>query len=248
MKTATISLILALSSQMLPAATGYFVHNLVADNKSTATADFYDARLVNPWGNVTSATSPFWVCDFGVSTIYTVSATNATPMGTPNATTQPTVPGAGGAKGSCTGIVANTAPATTPPTFPVTATGKAPAAASFIFVSEDGVLSAWANGADPTQALVQMDNSSSAAYKGLALVTTPTVQLYAANFKSGNIDVFDGQFKPVTLAGRFVRRSESARRLRAVQHLEYRRQALRGLRQAGFQQEVRRWQGRATAM
>jgi uncharacterized protein (TIGR03118 family) len=204
MKTATISLLLALSSQ-LPAATGYFVHNLVADSKSTATADFYDARLVNPWGNVTSATSPFWVCDFGVSTIYTVSATNATPMGTPNATTQPTVPGAGGTKGSCTGIVANTAPATTPPTFPVTATGKAPVAASFIFVSEDGVLSAWANGADPTQALVQMDNSSTAAYKGLALVTTPAVQLYAANFKSGNIDVFDAQFKPVTLpAGSFV--------------------------------------------
>ena len=101
--------------------------------------------------------------------------------------------------------MANVAPATTPPTFPVTASGKAPVAASFIFVSEDGVLSAWANGADPTQALVEMDNSSTAAYKGLALVVTPTVQLYAANFKSGAIDVFDAQFKPVTLAaGSFV--------------------------------------------
>jgi hypothetical protein len=103
-------------------------------------------------------------------------------------------------KGPCTGIVANTAPATTPPTFPVTATGKAPAAAGFIFVTEDGVLSAWASGADATQAFVQMDNSANAVYKGLALVTTPVVQLYAANFKSGGIDVFDAQFKPVTLA------------------------------------------------
>jgi uncharacterized protein (TIGR03118 family) len=200
-----ICLFLYLSSQMLPAATGYLVHNLVADDKSTATADFYDPRLINPWGNVASATSPFWVCDLGLSTIYTVSATNATPMGTPNATTQPTIPGVGGSKGSCTGIVANVAPATTPPTFPVTAPGKAPAAASFIFVTEDGVLSAWSGGADATQAFTQMDNSGSAVYKGLALIVTPAVQLYAANFKSGGIDVFDAQFKPVTMpAGSFV--------------------------------------------
>jgi uncharacterized protein (TIGR03118 family) len=190
---------------MLPAATGYLVHNLVADSKSTATADFYDPRLIDPWGNVASATSPFWVCDLGLSTIYTVSATNATPMGTPNATTHPTVPGTGSSKGSCTGIVANIAPATTPPTFAVTAAGKAPAAASFIFVTEDGVLSAWANGADATQALTQMDNSSAAVYKGLALVVAPTVQLFAANFKSGSIDVFDAQFKLVTMpAGSFA--------------------------------------------
>src|SRR5262249_35296611 len=102
--------------------------------------------------------------------------------------------------GPCTGIVANTAPATTPPTFPVTAPGKTPVAASFIFVTEDGVLSAWAGGADATQAFVQADNSKTAVYKGLALLTTPAVQLYAANFKSGGVDVFDAQFKPVTLA------------------------------------------------
>jgi uncharacterized protein (TIGR03118 family) len=205
MRKAAVCLFLTLSLRALPAATGYLVHNLVADDKTTATADFYDPRLVNPWGNVASATSPFWVCDLGLSTIYTVNATNATPMGTPNATTQPTVPGAGGSKGSCTGIVANVAPATTPPTFPVTAPGKTPVAANFIFVTEDGVLSAWAGGADATQAFIQADNSSSAAYKGLALVVSPMVQLYAANFKSGGIDVFDAQFKPVTMpAGAFV--------------------------------------------
>jgi uncharacterized protein (TIGR03118 family) len=205
MKNASICLFLTLSPQMLPAATGYLVHNLVADDKATATADFYDPRLINPWGNVASATGPFWVCDLGLSTIYTVSPTNATPMGTPNATTQPKVPGAGGTKGSCTGIVSNIVPATTPPTFAVTAPGKAAAAASFIFVTEDGVLSAWANGADATQALTLVDNSSTAVYKGLALVVSPAVQLFAANFKSGNIDVFDAQFKPVTMpAGSFA--------------------------------------------
>jgi uncharacterized protein (TIGR03118 family) len=96
--------------------------------------------------------------------------------------------------------VANIAPATTPPTFPVTAPGKAAVAAGFIFVTADGVLSAWAGGADATQAFVEMDNSSTAGYTGLAPVTTPVVQLYAANFRAGTIDVFDAQFKAVTLA------------------------------------------------
>jgi len=209
MTKAAVCLFLTLSPHLLPAATGYLVHNLVADDQSTATADFYDPRLINPWGNVASATSPFWVCDLGLSTIYTVNDTNTTPLGTPNKTVQPTIPAAGGAKGgSCTGIVANIVPAATapaPPNFPVTAPGKAPVQASFIFVSEDGVLSAWAGGADATQAFVEVDNSSTAVYKGLALVVTPAPQLYAANFKSGGIDVFDVQFKPVTLAaGSFV--------------------------------------------
>lgn len=197
-------LFLTLSPHLLPAATGYLVHNLVADDKSTATADFYDPRLINVWG--VAPTGQFWVCDVGVSTLYAVNPTNATPMGTPNATTQPTVPGAGGSKGTCTGIVATAGtPAATPPAFPVTAPGKAPVAASFLFVSEDGVLSAWANGADPTQALVVVDNSKTAVYKGLAILTTPAAQIYAANFRAGTIDVFDTQFKPVTLgAGAFT--------------------------------------------
>jgi uncharacterized protein (TIGR03118 family) len=205
----TIGLLLTLSPQLLSAGTGYLVHNLVADDKSTATADFYDPRLINVWG--VAPTGAFWVCVVGKSTVYGLSPTNATPIGTPNATLQPTIPGAGGSKGTCTGIVGNTAPATTPPTFPVTAPGKNPVAAGFLFVSEDGVLSAWAGGADITQAFVEVDNSSKAVYKGLALLTppagatTPPVQLYAANFKTGTIDVFDAQFKPVTLAsGAFV--------------------------------------------
>src|ERR1022692_4940578 len=204
MNKVAVCLFLALTPQVLPAATGYLVHNLVADAASVTSpaADFIDTRLVNAWGLVASAASPFWTCDAGtgLSTIYTVNATNATRLGTPNATIQPTVPGAGGTpKGVCTGIVANIAPATTPPTFPVTAPGKAAVAAGFIFVTADGVLSAWAGGADATQAFVEMDNSSTAGYTGLALVTTPVVQLYAANFKAGTIDVFDAQFKPVTL-------------------------------------------------
>jgi uncharacterized protein (TIGR03118 family) len=49
-----------------------------------------------------------------------------------------------------------------------------------------------------------VDNSAKAVYKGLALATrtvggTSSVPfLYATNFRTGNIDVFDGSFKPVT--------------------------------------------------
>jgi uncharacterized protein (TIGR03118 family) len=201
MRRIAVCLFASLSPYLLPAATGYLQHNLVAD--VAGVADITDARLVNAWGNVASATSPFWTCDYGtgLSTIYTVNITNATQLGATN-TTQPTVPGAGGAgtKGPCTGIVANIAPATTPPTFPVTAPGKTPVAASFIFVTEDGVLSAWAGGADATQAFVEANNSKTAVYKGLAILTQPAPQLYAANFRSGGIDVWDAQWNPVTLA------------------------------------------------
>jgi uncharacterized protein (TIGR03118 family) len=204
-----VSLFLSLSPCLLTAATGYLQHNLVAD--VAGVADITDPRLVNAWGNVASATSPFWTCDWGtgLSTIYTVNPTgaNTTPLGTTN-TTQPTVPGAGGTgtKGPCTGIVANLFSGTTPPSFvvstAVSGNGKS-GNSSFIFVTEDGVLSAWSSAVDATQAFVEQNNSATAVYKGLALVGPPTItgaQLYAANFKSGGIDVFDANFAPVKLA------------------------------------------------
>jgi uncharacterized protein (TIGR03118 family) len=51
-----------------------------------------------------------------------------------------------------------------------------------------------------------VDNSASGAvYKGLALANNGTANfLYAANFASGKIDVFDANFAPVTLAGNFT--------------------------------------------
>src|SRR5260370_7310504 len=96
MKRVIACLFLTLAPQLLPAATGYYVHNLVADSASTVTpaADFIDPRLVNVWGIVASATSPFWTCDYGtgLSTIYTANATNPTPLATPNPTTHPPLP------------------------------------------------------------------------------------------------------------------------------------------------------------
>jgi uncharacterized protein (TIGR03118 family) len=184
-------------------ATGYLQHNLVAD--VAGVADFTDPNLVNAWGLATSAASPFWVCDAGtgLSTVYAASNTPGAGLGTPNATLKPTVPAAGGSTGGiCTGMVANSV--TTAFNISTTAS-PTPRSSSFIFATANGTISGWANGVDPAHAVMTVDNSATASYTGLAIVTTPTPQLYAANFKAGKIDVFDASFKPVDLgAGAFT--------------------------------------------
>jgi uncharacterized protein (TIGR03437 family) len=54
-------------------------------------------------------------------------------------------------------------------------------------------------------AVVTVDNSAAnAVYKGMAIGTSAIgATLYAANFRSGNIDVFNGTWNQVTLAGSF---------------------------------------------
>jgi uncharacterized protein (TIGR03118 family) len=130
---------------------------------------------VNAWGIARSATSPWWVSDngTGLSTVY-----NGT-TGNPSALVV-TVPGAP------TGIVFNGTSA-----FPVL--GGAPA--RFIFASEDGTISAW-NGGTQAQVVV---TTVGAVYKGIAIATVDgNPRLYATDFHSGRIDVFDSNFQLVT--------------------------------------------------
>src|SRR5205085_2920948 len=145
-------------------------------------------QLVNPWGIATTPTSPFWVSDnhAGVSTLYDsagVKQALVVTIPTPAGGTPPSAP---------TGVIFNN----------TTDFQVGGAAAKFIFVGEDGVVSAWASGSD---AVLMADNSASEAiYKGLAQGTSGGANyLYAADFHNGKIDVFDGTFKPATLAGSF---------------------------------------------
>src|SRR5436190_10332340 len=189
--TAVCVTILSLTAHLAPAATGYLARNLIAD--TAGVADLTDPNLVNGWGIAISAASPFWICDggTGLSTVYTASI-SAFSISATKAALPPS--GTGGNK-VCTGIVVNGATTA----FLV---GPAPGrSASFIFASEGGTISGWANAVDPLNAQMAVDNSATGAvYKGLAQVITPTPLLFAANFKTGAIDVFDGSFKPVTLA------------------------------------------------
>src|SRR3974377_1275322 len=145
MKNLFLWALLMSSAGVLPAATGYYVHNLVSDQAGMA--DFTDPHLVNAWGLATTAASPFWACDAGtgLSAVYLASNTRGAALGTV-APLAPTVPGAGGAAGGhCSGIVANTN--TSSFMFSSSATGT-PHPASFIFDTLEGTISALAGTAD----------------------------------------------------------------------------------------------------
>lgn len=165
----------------------YTQHNLVSDVPGLA--DNLDTNLLNPWGIAFSATGPFWLSDnhSGYSTIYNSAGTPQTlivAIPPPSGGTPPAAP---------TGIVFNNT------TNFIAVTN----AAKFIFATEDGTISAWANG---TNAVLKVDNSaSSAIYKGLALGSANgSNYLYATDFHNGKVDVFDSAFNPVTRAGAFT--------------------------------------------
>ncbi len=165
----------------------YVQHNLVSDIPGNA--DVTDPNLVDPWGMSFTATSPFWISDAGksVATLYNGAGTI-----TPLVVSIPA--GAKGpAKASVSGQVNNNT------TVFLLPTGTK---SSFIFATEDGTISAWSAGAAST---VMVDNSAiGAVYEGLAIGTSAIGgTLYAPNFNTGNIDVFDGKFAPATLAGSF---------------------------------------------
>jgi uncharacterized protein (TIGR03118 family) len=73
--------------------------------------------------------------------------------------------------------------------------------ASFIFVTEDGTISAWAGG---TAATLKVDNSATptaaegAVYKGATIGEVDGKRyLYVANFRSGHVEVYDTSFSQV---------------------------------------------------
>ena len=99
-----------------------------------------------------------------------------------------------------TGQVNNISPNSTD--FQVTS-GSTTAKSNFIFATEDGTIAAWSNA---TGAVRVVDNSTSGAvYKGLAIGDSSSgFVIYATNFNSGKIDVFDHNFAPITLSGNFT--------------------------------------------
>jgi uncharacterized protein (TIGR03118 family) len=175
----------------------YIQTNLVAN--TAGMAPVVDPNLVDPWGIAISTSSPFWVSNHlsGTSTLYNGSGTITPtvviiPKG--SASTFPT--------GRPTGQVQNNLSATFPTAFLLPApNGKV---SSFIFCTDDGTISAWNGSVTASTAVVTYDGGANAVYKGMAIGTSAIgATLYAANFRSGNIDVFDGGWNKITLAGSF---------------------------------------------
>ena len=175
------ALLVALSIPTLTFAQHYTQTNLVSDQAGVALTT--DPNLVDAWGMARSTTSPWWIADngTGVSTLYTGAGTKealtvtipAPPTGTP-----PSAP---------TGAVFNGNPADF-----LLAPGMP---AKFMFDTEDGTIAGWNSGAT---AVLVVNKSPEAVYKGLTTGDVNGVTyLYATNFRSGHVEVYDTNFKPV---------------------------------------------------
>ncbi|HET6249316.1 MAG TPA: TIGR03118 family protein [Tepidisphaeraceae bacterium] len=179
--------------QLLTAAPVFATTPLTSDG---AAAAHVDANLVNPWGVAFAPGGEFWISDNGTgkSTLYDGTGA-ALPLVV-------TIPGVGGSTSAPTGQVANTAG------FNVTENGVTGSSA-FIFDSEDGIISGWSPAVDQNNAIVAVDNSATAVYKGLAIaIVNGSSEMFAANFKARSIDVFDSNFAPVAeISGAFFDKS-----------------------------------------
>jgi len=179
----------------------YTQTNLVTSGKPLK-GKVRDKNLLNSWGLVQGPT-PFWVADnnAGVSTLYDGKGKIfKVPDGKKQVPFVVTIPPPTGSNAVAApdGLVFNG----------VTADFGGDL---FIFDTEDGTISGWQQ-SDGTGAVLHVDNSSvptagnGAVYKGLAIATLAGHQfLYATNFRSGNVDVFDSSYNPVTsLTGTFT--------------------------------------------
>ena len=189
------------------------VPTLTDGNGIVHVAKFFDPNLVNPWGVGESATSPFWVSDNGSG--------KATLYNTPGAPQSlvVSIPAPGdpqGSAGAPTGLVFNVALSQGAFKIKGVTAGGAPttAPAVFLFATEDGTILGWNPGVNParftpgtagTHAIIAVDHStipdaaSHAVYKGLAIAKdsiSGDVFLYATNFRSGKVEVYDSLFQP----------------------------------------------------
>jgi uncharacterized protein (TIGR03118 family) len=157
--------------------------NLVA-NKASYNPALVDPTLKDAWGLTWSPNGIAWVNATvqGVSELYmTTPSIVRPPVNIPSPTDS-----VGGAP---IGIVFNSTNGFILPDN---------AKAAFIFDGGDGVLSAW-NGGAGNNAFRIADNSATASYTGLTLANNGGANfLYAANFRSGKIEVWDTAWNPVT--------------------------------------------------
>jgi len=192
-------------------ATPYVVHPLISDVPDPANPNLIiEPSIVDPWGIAIGASTPFWISNAGsgLATVYSYNAAVTATCGpnlaalpglpcayTVNPTTRTTIPSASGGSGRITGqITGSGAGINFGPTG-----GPFP---SFMFCTEDGTISVRVAPNNNTAALMVVDNSATAVYKGCAAANTPDgPRFYAANFKAGTVDVFDTAWKPVSSGG-----------------------------------------------
>ncbi|UMR29739.1 TIGR03118 family protein [Massilia sp. MB5] len=176
------------SSYMPPApaqaVTRFALSPLVSDGTG---APHTDPNLINAWGLAFNPQGFVWVANAGSakSTLYDGNGVPQTLV----VSTQP----------DPTGIVFNASS-----DFKVSQNGLS-GASPFLFASESGIISGWSPSVNRTQAITAYDGSAAGkVYKGLAIGSVTGVNyIYATDFRNNSIDVFDGSFNKVNLAGSF---------------------------------------------
>src|ERR1051326_3925805 len=170
--------------------------NLVSDVAGMAKRT--DPNLVNPWGMALGVNSGIWVSDNGTGKATSYDGTGQPlPSASPLAVTIP-APKGGTAASTPTGVATNVT------TGFVISTGGRSGPSMELFATEDGTIAGWNSDVDPTKAVIAVDNSASAVYKGLALAFNGSgAFLFATNFRAGTVDVFDSKFQPVQTIGAF---------------------------------------------
>jgi uncharacterized protein (TIGR03118 family) len=181
-------------------AQSYVQTNLVSDVPGLAQKT--DPNLVNAWGASFRGASPLWVSDTGtnVSTLY-AGGVDGTPQ-----TVNPLVvkiPGGlptGQASNSTTDFVVKAADGTSGPAF-------------FLFAGITGHLTGW----NPTVGITGTAPSTNAqdaivtpggSYTGLAMGQPASgPRLYAADFGTGKVEMYDGSWAAVHIRGAFQDRS-----------------------------------------
>jgi len=162
--------------------------NLVSDMPGVAATT--DPNLVNAWGMSRGSTTPWWVSDngTGVATLYTGT-------GSPVSLVVTIPAGTSGQTGTPSGQVFNgTTDFEVAPGFP----------AKFIFVTEDGTVSAWNPGVKATQAVIKLNTKGASGFKGIAMATVGNPQgvhsnyLYIADFHRGRVLVLNSKWQRAT--------------------------------------------------
>jgi len=171
----------------------YDVDVLVSDG--SVPANFTDPNLKNPWG---LAFNPFafdWVANnhTGTSTLYD-GLGNAAPLVVK-------IPGVNGEEvGEPTGIVYSGG------TDFVVTDGVKKGPARFMFAGENGTITGWSPDVNLNEAIVAINHSGQhAVYLGLAIGGNGAGhRLYAANFHSNRVEMYDGNFQRIFSSGAFV--------------------------------------------
>jgi uncharacterized protein (TIGR03118 family) len=162
----------------------YSKTNLVADTAGVAPR--IDPRLVNPWG-ILAIPQGVWVnnnhsgltAGYGANGAFTKFAIH--------------IPAPGGGDGAPTGLIYNDSNQ-----FVITNKSKH-GPATFLMATEDGTITAWNQSFSGSNAVIVVDRSGQAIYKGLAIQrdTNGTPRIYTANFHGNAVEVFDSHFNLV---------------------------------------------------